>query len=189
MELTRPKDWYAAHVRSNQEQVVAAILAAKGLEPYNPSFRDRRQWSDRIRETERPLFPGYLFCRMSSEDRVAVQKTSGVVRIVGVGTQPAPVDEVEMEAIRTLAATDVRHRPCPYLEVGDEVQILGGPLSGMSGILQDAKSGSGSGKNLVVSVTLLRRSIAVAIQDRWMVVSARRRPVSGNPVPQSLVIG
>lgn len=185
----RLKSWYAAHVRSNQEQVVSSMLAAKGLESYVPSFRESRQWSDRIREIDRPLFPGYVFCRMNPEDRIAVQMTIGVVKIVGIGKQPAPIEDSEMETIQLLAAAGVRQRPCDYLEVGDEVHILGGPLSGMTGILQQVKTASSAGRTMVVSISLLRRSIAVELQDEWVVVNARRQPSLGSSVSLSSGVG
>ena len=163
----KEEHWFAAQVRSNHEKVVEAVLTAKNIEAYVPSSRDRRQWSDRAKEIIRPLFPGYVFCHMEAERRALVEMTPGVVQIVGAGRRPIPIEEAEMEGIRSLAASGARLEPCPYLAVGDDVVIRGGPLNGVTGTLQAFKTG----QKLVISISLLRRSVAVDMQDEWVVIS------------------
>lgn len=151
--------WFAIHVRSNFERTVSAVLRNKGLEEFLPTYRCRRRWSDRIKEDDFPLFPGYLFCRLDHHQRKPVVTTNGVVRIVGTGKTPVAVSAQELEFIWRITQSDVVANPWPYLNIGESVVIRSGPLSGLEGILVESKSH----RRLVVSVSLLQRSVAVEI--------------------------
>src|SRR5262245_21643797 len=94
--------WYGVRVKSKHEHVASIVLRGKGYDPFLPLYRVKRVWSDRIKETELPLFPGYVFCRLDSQNRLPVLTATGVVGIVGIGKTPAPIEEREIEAIRVL---------------------------------------------------------------------------------------
>src|SRR5215467_4873780 len=111
----RPLQWFGLRVRSNFERQVSRLLRAKGVEEYLPAYRTRRAWSDRVRELELPLFPGYVFCRISVDSRAAVLATSGVVGMVGNQNQPLPIDESELAAVRKMVASRSAVEPWPFL--------------------------------------------------------------------------
>ena len=115
----------------------------------------------RIKERETPLFPGYLFCRFNPQDRLPILKTPGVTQIVGYSHVPIPVDEAEIHAIRTLVASGIPNRPCAFFQVGNRVRIETGALHGLEGILLELKGK----RRLVLSITLLQRSVAVEIDS------------------------
>ena len=77
--------WYALQVRSRKENYIASQIAGQGYECLLPTYRSIRKWSDRVKELEQPLFPGYLFCRFDIHDRRPVITTPGVLQIVGSG--------------------------------------------------------------------------------------------------------
>jgi transcription antitermination factor NusG len=130
-----------------------------GYEDFLPLYRSRTRWSDRVREIETPLFPGYLFCRFDPQKRLPILKTPGVIQVLGYSHQPIPVQETEIETIQALVASGIPSQPWPYLEVGDRVRIESGPLRGREGVLVEFK-----GKyRLILSVALLQRSVAVEI--------------------------
>jgi len=153
--------WFAVQVRAQREEGVADYLAGKGYEWFLPTYRRRRLWSDRIREFQVPLFPGYLFCRFNPHDRLPILKTPGVIQVVGYNRVPVPVDEQEVAAIQQLVASGIPNQPWPFLAVGDKVRIESGPLRGLEGILTGVKGNH----KLVLSVTLLQRSVAVEIDS------------------------
>lgn len=153
--------WFALQVRMRHEVAVSDHLQGKGYEWFLPLYKSRRRWSDRIKEIDAPLFPGYLFCRLNPLDRLPILKTPGVTQIVGYNHVPVPVDEQEIAAIRTLVASRVPNYPCAYLEVGSKVRIDTGALRGLEGILTDVKGK----QRLVLSITLLQRSVAVEIDS------------------------
>lgn len=168
VDLTTTYPWFALQVRARQELGVAGYLGAKGYECFLPLYKNRKRWSDRVKEVESPLFPGYLFCRFSPQNRLPILKTPGVIQIVGYNRQPVPVDEQEISFIQTLVASGLPNAPCSYLAVGDRVRIESGPLSGLEGLLVEFKGHH----RLILSVTLLQRSVAVEI-DAALVASLR----------------
>jgi transcription antitermination factor NusG len=123
-----------------------------------------RKWSDRVKESEVPLFPGYFFCRMNPHNRLPVLTTPGVIQIVGVGKTPIPVEEEEIAAIQRAGRSGIPIMPWPYMQVGHVAGIKEGPLKGMNGIVVKIKSGT----KLILSVSLLQRSVAVEIDRRWI---------------------
>ena len=140
------------------------MLRGRGLEEFLPCYRLRSRWSDRDKEIERPLFPGYLFCRFDPYDRLPVLSTPGVVHIVGLGKMPIPVEEREVEAVRVLVRSGLSARPHPFLQVGNRVVIERGPLAGVEGTLTKVKNAH----RIVVSVTLLQRSVSAEIDSGWV---------------------
>ncbi len=156
--------WYALQVRPRYEKFVAGMLRNKGVEEYVPLYTSVRRWSDRSVKLPLPLFPGYVFCRLDWSRRVApVLTTPGVLRVVGVGSTPLEVDERELQAVRAIEKSGHAARPWPMPEVGDRVYIEHGPLCGVEGVLVGLKKH----RRLVVSVSLLRRSVAVEIEEHW----------------------
>jgi transcription antitermination factor NusG len=140
---------------------VANAFAGKGYEQFLPWHVERRRWSDRVVNLELPLFPGYVFCRFDVVHRLPILTTQGVLEIVGAGKTPQPVEDEEIAALRIAAGSQLELEPWPYLAVGRHVQIVGGPLAGARGILLAVKKHH----RLIVSVTLLQRSVAVEIPE------------------------
>src|SRR5271155_1067735 len=164
--------WFALQVRTRQEAGVAQQLSGQGYERFLPLYRLRKRWSDRIKELDAPLFPGYLFCRFNPQDRLPILKTPGVMQIVGFNNGPAVVDESEIRSIQTLVATGAPHQPWPFLAAGDRVRIESGPLLGLEGILTEVRRSY----RLVLSVTLLQRSVAVEIDSASVTAINPSRP-------------
>lgn len=163
--------WFALQVRTRHEIGVAKFLSGRGYNPFLPLYQNRRRWSDRVKVVEEPLFPGYLFCRFDLNNRLPILTTPGVIQVVGFNRIPFPVDEAEIGAIRNLVASGFPSKPWPYLQVGNRVQIDSGPLGGLEGLLVELRGSH----RLVVSVTLLQRSVAVEI-DSALVSALRRTP-------------
>src|ERR1700730_16126293 len=92
--------WFALRVRSRYENIVTAHLSGMGYESFLALYRCRRRWSDRFKEIESPLFPGYVFCRLNPLDRLPILKTPGGTRIVGTAKNPAPLDEDAIFALQ-----------------------------------------------------------------------------------------
>lgn len=156
--------WFAVRTRSNFESIAAAALEKKGFEPYLPAYRQRRRWSDRVVVSDSPLFKGYVFCRFDPSVRMPVMTTHGVIGIVSYGFEPAPIDEKEIEAVRRILRSGLAAEPCPFLHEGQPVRVLRGALSGIEGILIKKKSDF----RLVISLTILQRSVSVEIDREWI---------------------
>ncbi|HET7106141.1 MAG TPA: UpxY family transcription antiterminator [Candidatus Acidoferrum sp.] len=158
--------WYALQVRSRKEGYVASQIQGQGYECLLPTYKSVRKWSDRVKEVEQPLFPGYLFCRFDFENRRPVITTPGVLQIVGYGRTAIAVSEEEIQSLQLAVSSGIPKQPWPYLEVGQRVRVNYGTLSGLEGILVNVKGNH----RVILSVTLLQRSVAMEVETSWLSV-------------------
>ncbi len=156
--------WFALRTRSNFESLAKTALAHKGYEPYLPTYRSRRKWSDRVVVSDAPLFKGYVFCRFNPKDRMPVLSAHGVTGVVSYGQEPAAIDEEEILAVQTVLQSGLATEPCPFLREGQRVRILHGSLTGLEGILMKKKADF----RLVLSVSMLQRAVSVEIDSDWI---------------------
>lgn len=167
---TRPEPgatdlWYALSVKPQHEKQVAHALKVRGFPEFLPLYKVRRRWTSTVRDVHLPLFPRYVFCRFHLPDRLAVVKIPGVKEIVGFGKRPVPVEEDEIEALTAIDLSHLPAAPHPFLNTGTRVYVRDGPLRGVRGILEQSKSSH----RLIVSVSLLARSVGVEIDRRWVI--------------------
>lgn len=151
--------WYALQLKTRWESSTASLLSAKGYQIFLPICRAWKQGRGRSTVSEAPLFPGYVFCRFDAHNRLPVLVTPGVIAVVGRGRIPVAVEDSELEAIQKVVSTGLRVEPWPFLEVGQLVRIEEGALRGIEGIMTGFKGS----RRIVVSVSLLRRSVALEI--------------------------
>lgn len=155
--------WFALRTKSNFERVSATSLEQKGYATFLPIYRCRRQRWDRVVELDLPLFPSYVFCQFEYQHRLPVLMSPGIVHIVGSKAAPEPISGPELAAIRAIVDSQLRAEPWPFLRVGQRVRLAVGPLAGLEGFLVAFKGE----QRLVVSVTLLQRSVATEIDATW----------------------
>jgi transcription antitermination factor NusG len=162
--------WFAVQVRERFERYIENALAGKNIETFVPLVTQRHRWSDRTKELQVPLFAGYVFCRIDPEVRLPVLTVPGVHYFVGIGKAPAPIADEEIESIRALVQCGAMVTPRPFLTEGQKIRVEDGPLQGVEGILIRNKGSN----ELVVTVTLLQRSVAVTV-ERDAVVPVKDR--------------
>lgn len=175
--------WYALRVKSKFENLASATLRGKGYQEFLPLYRSRRRWSDRVKQLDLPLFPGYLFCHFDAGSRLLpILTTPGVMSIVGAGKTPIPVTEEEISAIQAVVRSGLPAMPWPCLTVGSRILIEAGPLAGIEGIALDVDRKY----RLLVSVPLLQRSVAVEIDREWARPLPSRVPCRVAPTDHKL---
>ena len=163
--MNTPGPWLALQTKPRSEQKIEYMLRQKGYESFTPMYRRKRRWSDRIVEIDSPLFPMYVFCRLNPSMQNKAISTPGVIRIVGFGGKPAPVAAEEIEALQLLSQSKYLREPWRYLPDGTAVLVETGPLTGIQGtICQDE-----SKRRLVISITLLQRSVAIQLDDETVI--------------------
>jgi transcription termination/antitermination protein NusG len=153
--------WIALQVRGGWELRSARGLRDRGYEEFVPLYREKREWSDRIKLVDKPLFTGYVFIRFNASNRQTVVSVPGFLRFVGVGSAPLPIDDQEIDALKIACRMNVPCGPCSFLEIGEPVQITSGPLAGLTGKVVRHKSAH----RIVISVSLLQMSAFVEIND------------------------
>jgi len=149
--------WYAAYTSANHEKRVAEQLGVREVEYFLPLYASQRRWKDRRVTLELPLFPGYVFVRMTLRERLRVMQVPGVARLVGFNGTPAALPKEEIETLQKSLGNGIHAEPHPYLTIGRRVRITAGPLAGMEGVLQRRKGSF----RLVISIELIQRSVAV----------------------------
>jgi transcription antitermination factor NusG len=153
--------WYAVQTMPRHERKAAVELQRKGLQTFLPLFTSARQWSDRVRVLEMPLFPGYVFAQMDSapETRIAVLRCKGITSFVGVRGVGVTIPETQIAAVQSILDQKLPFSPYPFLDIGQRVRIRGGSLDGIQGILTEIKGDL----SLVISVDLIHRSLAIRV--------------------------
>jgi len=176
--------WYALQCWVRKEGMIASRLEGQGFECFLPKYKSIREWSDRKKEVEQPLFPGYLFCRFEYSQRRPVVVTPGVLQVVGCSRTPVPVENREIEALQMAVSSQIQSQPWPFLEMGERVRIHTGKLAGLEGILVNFKGNH----RVVLSVSLLQRSVALEVDLAWVASldksreARSRRLLAGSPV-------
>jgi transcription antitermination factor NusG len=155
---TEPR-WYALKTRSRHEKRVRDQLVQRDIDTFLPVHETWRQWKDRKKKVELPLFPGYCFARFPLVERLRVLNVLGVAGLVGINGRPEPIREDELSAIQQLVSTKLQYDPHPFLEEGMDVEVVRGPLAGVRGKLLRKDRVT----RLVLAVTLVRQSAVVEI--------------------------
>jgi transcription antitermination factor NusG len=151
--------WFAAYTTPRHEKHVSELLAERNIETFLPLYRTVRQWKKSCPiMLELPLFPCYLFVRISRSARGAVLGLPGVLSIVGSPKEPWPLPHFEIEALR-LGTQVGKMEPHPYLKVGERVRIKAGLMSGVEGILVRKKNEF----RFVLTLEAIMRSVAVEV--------------------------
>ncbi len=152
--------WYAVATRSRHEKVVAEQLWQKQIECFLPLKEVLSHWKDRRKKVQFPLFPGYLFVHVPMRNRrLDILKVPSVVRIIGFQGEPEAIPEDQIQSVKTLVFSQLPFDPYPYLNEGDLVEIVRGPLRGLIGRLIEKKSKY----KFVLSVDLIQQAVACEV--------------------------
>jgi transcription antitermination factor NusG len=154
--------WFAVYVKSRHEFIASYELQGKGIQTFLPSVVKLRQWKDRRKAVEFPLFPGYFFVQIPAhpERFINVLKTRGVVTFVSlVPGQPTPAEPEEIDSLRLMLNSGKEMDIYPYLKEGTRVRVRIGPLRSAAGVI--AKKGDDY--MFIVNIDILGRSVGVKI--------------------------
>jgi len=153
--------WYPLQTRYQCEKRVDAALREDGFESFAPMQLETRQWSDRTKLVEAPLFPGYTFVRMEADPKLLVKvlRLPGLVRFVTSGRDLVEVPDREIDTVRALVQSKTSYEPGPFPVVGERVRIHGGCLQGVEGVLTAQKGREA----IVVSVGAIQRSLIIPL--------------------------
>jgi transcription termination/antitermination protein NusG len=160
---TGRETWHALWTRSNCEQLVHDRLEAKGFEVFFPKVEAWSRRGGRRQLGQAPMFPGYLFLRraMDKASYIEIRRASGLVAILGERwDQLAVVPDPDIAAIKQALRCHLPILPYPYLAAGQRVRIARGPLMDVQGFFVRGNPTKGL---LVISITMLHRSVAVEV--------------------------
>ncbi len=131
--------WYALYTRPRHEKKVYEALTEKGIETFLPLIKTLRQWKDRRKWVEVPLFNSYVFVNIEYKDRFSALRTNGVVRLVSFGGVPAKIPDWQIQQLQRIIEHPETLQPEQYLKEGDYVEVTEGPFRGIRGYLREIR--------------------------------------------------
>ena len=156
--------WYALYTRPRHEKKSAELLSDKGFEVYLPIVNKVRQWKDRKKKVEVPLFNSYFFANFEYNNRFNVLDTHGIVKIIGFSGKPAIVPDWQIDSLKRMLAFPESVKLEKYITPGEIVEIKTGPMRGLKGMV-DLKKDS---KRLVLSIDGVFQSVSVEIEEEFV---------------------
>ena len=166
--------WYAFHTRARHEKRVNLRLLDRGIAAFLPLVPRQRQWHDRRKIVEWPVFPSYVFARTNRQVMYRVLDTPGVAGVVRMQGKPAPIPDEEIENIQRFVAAFEKAgevpEPQPLIEEGQRVRVVAGPFAGVEGRVVERRGG---GRALVqVGVTAIGQGLRVDVTSSSLEVRA-----------------
>lgn len=135
-ETGRKKVWYAVYTRSRSERKVFHRLEDENVECFLPTYKTMRQWSDRQKMVELPLFTSYVFVCIGLKEFHKVLITDGVVKIVSFNGQPAEIPKHQIDNLKILINSNHNFEKSTLeFAPGQKVRINRGSLQGIIGEL------------------------------------------------------
>ena len=164
MDSPEERFWHALYVRSRSEKKVLSQLEDMGFQAYLPMITVVKQWSDRRKKVEEPLFKSYVFVFSNNKEYIPILNVYGVVRFVTFEKKAVVVPENQILAIKKFV-NDYEHgeefkmRNDENLKVGQTVRIINGPMKGLTGRLEQIQNK----RHLIVYIEVVGQYIPVNI--------------------------
>lgn len=171
--------WFAAYTASHHEKQVLNQFTHRNVEAYLPLYKTSRKWQKRPSVTlDLPLFPNYVFVRISRKQRVDVLGTPGVFSIVGSASNAWELPEREIEALRK-GLHERKVEPHPYLVVGERARVKTGVLAGLEGVIVRKKNSL----KIVLTLDQIMQSVAIEVDAAELepVPDKSKRPAASLP--------
>jgi transcriptional antiterminator RfaH len=154
---TTAGDWYACHTRPRCEKKFAALMAAEDFEHYLPLIPSIRRYGKETKRFTKPLFPGYVFAKVAAEGKSKIYQQELIARAI-------PVDDEarflrQLEDVRRMVSSGIEFTVVPLLTRGRSVRVVGGPLHGLEGLVDDPSNPLG----VVISVDVLRQGLLMKV--------------------------
>lgn len=128
--------WYVLRTRSRYEKKTFEALLNLGISAYLPIKKTKKQWSDRLKVVEEPLFSGYLFIQFHEKDRYSILNLPGVVKFVSFAGNYATVRSSQIQAIKTMLLNENTIEVVDTeLYSGQKIRITSGIFKGIEAVL------------------------------------------------------
>ena len=166
------KQWIAVYTKPRHEKSVSSQFTEKGIDSYLPLVRQKHRWSDRMKWVEIPIFKSYIFAYVELKDNLEVLQTRGVNHIVKFQNKIAVIPDSQITNLKKMIEGGFDPLPSDYFVIGDEVEVIGGLLRGMNGIV----SRTNSEDKLIIKIDAIQHAVAVQIERKYL------KPVNVNYV-------
>lgn len=150
--------WFVCHTKPRCEKKFDALLKTEGFDHYLPLFTLKRKYGGRMRESKKPVMPGYVFANLPGDISPRLYQQALLVRSIYVKDQERLLRE--MEDIRRLVASGLPASLVPTFEKGTRVRIKHGPLMGIIALVEKPDSHKG----VMIAIDVLRQGLLVPIK-------------------------
>ncbi|AXY73677.1 UpxY family transcription antiterminator [Paraflavitalea soli] len=154
----KPDKWHIVYTYPKAERKVYSKLVNRGVVSFIPLHKVIRQWSDRKKQLEVPLFPNYIFVQVPPAERFELLRIDGIVKYISFDGKPATVSNTLIDTLKKMLSGNIEVSNEQFIE-GTRIRISHGPFTGAEGLLI-RKNGS---RRLVVQIDALQRSVSVDI--------------------------
>ena len=166
--MLREPHWYACYTRAHHEKQVEAVLQQRGFESYLPLIPRTRQWKDRKKLVQFPLFPSYVFGRFALKELHGVLTTPGISTVVRTNGHPTPIPEHEIENVQRFALaiveTGIEPDQRPFLVEGQWVRVTEGPFEGVEGVVIEERGR----RRVLIGVQAIGQGLEIDIDTRLL---------------------
>ncbi|MES2691164.1 MAG: UpxY family transcription antiterminator [Bacteroidota bacterium] len=164
--MSGAEKWYALYTNPRAEKKVAETLSAKGFENYLPLQTTLKQWSDRKKKVQEPLFKSYIFIKTDiARFLYEVLSINGIVKFIKTGKEISPVREEIIQAIKlSLLHFDAVELSPVKFALHEKVKVIAGPLAGIEGHVAELSSN----QYFAIHIEQLGTSMLVKIPSRHL---------------------
>ncbi|MBU0677870.1 MAG: hypothetical protein KJ626_07105 [Verrucomicrobia bacterium] len=149
--------WVVIHARPRCEKKIVRYCEDRGLGVYLPLVEKEHRYGGRIRRFSSPLFKGYVFCAASADERMRLGQNSYVANLLTVLDQAQLVSQLRQ--VRSALASGNRIEVMPYLKIGNQVRVTGGPMKGLEGVVARMKGEA----RVILNVDMIQQAVAVEV--------------------------
>ena len=128
--------WFVIYTKSRNEKKVAELLQKNGVEVFCPLVKLKKNWSDRTKIVETPLFNSYVFVNLPEKDRNLVFNVPGVIRYLFWLKKPAIVKDSEIESLKAVLNDTIDSFSIENYQIGDTIKISEGVFKGVDGVIE-----------------------------------------------------
>lgn len=154
------RNWYALYTKPKHEFKAKSQLHSVSIEYYLPTIVVTKQWSDRKKKIEEPVFKGYIFINVNEKERLIALQQSAIIQTICFNGKPSIIPGWEIENLKKMLSVNPEIFISEKIETGTKVRIVDGPFNGVVGVVTEYKKGE---NYLAVSVDLLQRSVLVRL--------------------------
>ncbi|HEX2900232.1 MAG TPA: transcription termination/antitermination NusG family protein [Bacteroidia bacterium] len=149
--------WFVCHTKPRCEKKFAALASRERFAHYLPLIKSVRRYGTQKKTFTKPIFPGYVFVQLEPARRTQIYQQDLLVRAIPVENETVFLRQ--MEQVRTVCASGFEAVVHPLMKRGTHVRVVGGPLAGLEGHVDDPANPQG----IVVSVDVLQQGLLVRL--------------------------
>jgi transcription antitermination factor NusG len=147
--------WLVCHTKPRCEKKFAALMAAEKFEHYLPLIESVRRYAQQTKRFTKPLFPGYVFAQVPLEKKARIYQQDLLARAIDVEDEATFLHQ--LADVKAIVASGFELSVMPLLTKGRRVKIVGGPLHGLEGFVDNPANPAG----IVISVDVLQQGLLV----------------------------